>query len=77
MKSSQRADELMAQVEWKGMCLDIRGRIVARGDDTGTRSHTQGVRCGKNASTEADCDVFLAITAIRIIQFILRKIQQK
>lgn len=27
--------ELMAQVEWKGMCLDIRGMIVAPSDDMG------------------------------------------
>lgn len=30
-----RADELMAQVEWKGMRLDIRGMIVAPSDDMG------------------------------------------
>lgn len=29
------ADELMAQVEWKEMCLDIRGMIVAWSDDMG------------------------------------------
>lgn len=29
------ADQLMAQVEWKEMCLDIRGMIVARSDDRG------------------------------------------
>ena len=29
------ADELMAQVEWKGMCLDIRDMIVARSDGMG------------------------------------------
>ncbi len=30
-----RADALMAQVEWKGMCLDIRCMIVAPSDDMG------------------------------------------
>lgn len=29
------ADERMAQVEWKGMCLDIGGMIVARSDGMG------------------------------------------
>lgn len=29
------ADKLMAQVEWKGMCLDVRGMIVARSDGMG------------------------------------------
>lgn len=30
-----RADQLLAQVEWKGMCLDNRGMIVAPSDDMG------------------------------------------
>lgn len=42
------ADELMAQVEWKGMCLDIRGMIVAPSDDTVPSLWF------KNATTEAD-----------------------
>lgn len=29
------ADKLMALVEWKEMCLDIRGMIVARSNDMG------------------------------------------
>lgn len=50
MKSSYRVDKLMAQVEWKGMCLDIRSMIVAQSDGT----DTHGVHCGKNATAEAD-----------------------
>lgn len=34
------ADRLVAQVEWKGMCLDIRGMIVARSDCTFRQTET-------------------------------------
>lgn len=73
MKSSQRADELMAQVKWKGMCLDIRGMIVARSDDTETSFHTQEVRCGKMPLQRQTETMFLSITAVWIIQLMLHK----
>lgn len=49
------ADELMAQVEWKEMCLDIRGMTVAWSDD-------MGPTCGaEESATETKGELSLAV----------------
>lgn len=47
----------MAQVEWKGMCLDVGGMILAWSDDTGLAANTRESECRSAEESQAAAQI--------------------